>query len=79
MHSMSLSKMYFDKAKILLSVQNLMKSKVLLMKQNLKLDSFSEFEFLQYRILSLKRPGSLHIFFYFGVGIYWRGAFIQKN
>ena len=31
-----------------------------------------------YRILSFKRPGRLYIFFDFGMGVYWRGAFIQK-
>ena len=32
-----------------------------------------------YRILSFKRPGRLYIIFDFGVGVYWRGAFIQKT
>ena len=32
-----------------------------------------------YRILSLKRPGRLYIFFYFGVGVYWSGALNREG
>ena len=38
-----------------------------------------EVSFLIYHILSFKRPGRLYIFFDFGVGVYWRVAFIQKT
>ena len=34
---------------------------------------------MRYRILSFKCPGRLYFFFDFGVGIYWRGVFIQKT
>ena len=34
---------------------------------------------LGYCILSFKHPGGLYIFFDFGVGVYWRGGFIQKT
>ena len=32
-----------------------------------------------YRILSFKRPGRLHIFFDFGVGVYWRGVLNREG
>ena len=35
--------------------------------------------FVDYHILSFKRPGHLYIFFDFGVGVYWRGALNREG